>query len=194
MIKIQARLQTSGNDAMLYVTVADNGPGISEEDQRKLFKPFSKLKEHKNLNPNGNGLGLNICKLICKKLGGDIKVTSRPGDWTQFTFWVKVKPSFDCDIYDAISPRPIMRVRDLPDGHTKSALTANRVINQNVGFGAFLKGKQLSIVCADDVYYNLETLKIVFQRMGLSDYCNFVTTGQEVVDCCAKNLYELEEG
>lgn len=98
MIKIQARLQTSVNDAMLYVTVADNGPGISKENQSKLFKPFSRLKEHDILNPNGNGLGLNICKLICNKLGGDIKVTSFPGDWTQFTFWVKVKLSFDCDI------------------------------------------------------------------------------------------------
>ena len=69
----------------------DNGPGISSEDQRKLFKPFSKLKANKELNPNGNGLGLNICKLICKNLGGDIDVESDGTSWTQFKFWVQVE-------------------------------------------------------------------------------------------------------
>ena len=52
----------------------DNGPGISENDIKKLFKPFSTLADNSKLNPNGNGLGLNICKMICKNLGGDINV------------------------------------------------------------------------------------------------------------------------
>ena len=60
------------------LTVGDNGPGISEQELHKLFRPFSKLKEHTNLNPNGNGLGLSICKLLCKKLGGDVIVRSEP--------------------------------------------------------------------------------------------------------------------
>lgn len=54
--------------------------------------------------------------------------------------------------------------------------------------------KKLCIICADDVYYNLETLKIVFQGLGLFNYCHFVSNGQAVIDCCQKNLYEVEEG
>ena len=76
--------------------------------------PFSKLKDTKKINPNGNGLGLNICKMLCRKLGGDITVSSRPNEWTEFTFWVNVKICEDCDIIDAISSRPAMQVRDLP--------------------------------------------------------------------------------
>ena len=144
------------------MTVANNGSGISEEDQNKLFKPFSKLKDTKKINPNGNGLGLNICKMLCRKLGGDITVSSRPNEWTEFTFWVNVKICEDCDIIDAISSRPAMQVRDLPKSQTKSALTVKTFLAQPERFGALLNGKKYSIICADDVYYNIEALRIVF--------------------------------
>ena len=114
------------------------------------------------MNPNGSGLGLNICKELCKKLGGDISVKSRPGDWTEFTFWVNVKLCLDCDIYDVLSVRPIMQVRDLPERRTKSALSVKTFLSQPERFGALLNGKKLSIICADDVYYNIEALRIVF--------------------------------
>ena len=44
-------------------------------------------------------------------------------------------------------------------------------------FGALLNGRKLSIICADDVYYNIEALRIVFQKIGLIDYCHFVNNG-----------------
>ena len=53
---------------MMEVSVTDNGPGITAIDQKKLFKPFSKLSRNEELNPNGIGLGLNICKMICMNL------------------------------------------------------------------------------------------------------------------------------
>ena len=114
------------------------------------------------MNLNGNGLGLNICKELCKKLGGDILVRSRPGDWTVFTFWVNVKLCSDCNINDALSDRPNMLVRDLPESQTKSALTLKTFLTQPERFGALLNGRKLSIICADDVYYNIEALRIVF--------------------------------
>ena len=75
----------------VQVSVIDNGPGISKHEQSKLFKPFSKLTTNSHLNPNGNGLGLNICKMICQSLGGDIEVTSKLHVETIFSFWVKLK-------------------------------------------------------------------------------------------------------
>lgn len=95
--------------------MADNRPRISDEDQLNLFKPFSRLRDDKKINSNGSGLGLNICKELCKKLGGDISVKSLPGDWTEFTFWVNVELCSNCDINDAFSPRSNMHVRDLPE-------------------------------------------------------------------------------
>ena len=51
-------------EEFLKVAVQDNGYGISKEDQKKLFKLFGTIKNNKNLNKKGIGLGLAICKRI----------------------------------------------------------------------------------------------------------------------------------
>lgn len=78
LIKVQAESYEDGGSLFLRFKVFDNGPGIAEADQGKLFKPFSRIDTNKDLNPNGDGLGLYICRLICNNLGGDIKCESAP--------------------------------------------------------------------------------------------------------------------
>lgn len=90
IIKIQVALRKEGSATFLQFDVIDNGPGISDDDQKRLFKPFSKLEAHQDLNPNGNGLGLHICNLICRNLGGDITVESTHETSTKFRFKVQV--------------------------------------------------------------------------------------------------------
>jgi signal transduction histidine kinase len=46
---------------MLVVAITDNGTGIKEEDIPKLFEIFGKLKETREINTRGIGLGLHIC-------------------------------------------------------------------------------------------------------------------------------------
>jgi hypothetical protein len=55
-----------------------------------------------------------------------------------------------------------MQVRDLPKSQTKSGLTVKTFLAQPERFGALLNNKKYSIICADDVYYNIEALRIVF--------------------------------
>ena len=70
----------------IVVRVEDTGVGMEEADKNKLFKEFGKLERHSQLNPNGVGLGLKICKQIVEKLGGDITVESQLGVGTTFQF------------------------------------------------------------------------------------------------------------
>ena len=86
------------NGGLIYMSVRDTGYGISINDQKKLFKDFSTIKETANLNPNGVGLGLSICKKICKLLNGDIWVESRPGKGSVFTF--NVTANVTCEDYE----------------------------------------------------------------------------------------------
>jgi len=77
LILVKAELSEWDSKVFLRVSIKDNGPGISQEDLKKLFKPFSKLASTSQLNPNGSGLGLYNCKLICTSLGGDITIESQ---------------------------------------------------------------------------------------------------------------------
>jgi len=61
---------------------------MSENELSNLFEPFyaTQNKTSRSLNPNGNGLGLFICKSICEHLGGNIEVSSVPAFGTKFNF------------------------------------------------------------------------------------------------------------
>lgn len=110
-ITIESELKGSDESQILQISVSDNGPGIATNDIRKLFKPFSKLEANSDLNPNGIGLGLSICKLVCNNLGGDIIVTSDKG--TKFTFWVEVKILRDYDLYLEQSHMPGVQIDEI---------------------------------------------------------------------------------
>lgn len=56
--------------------VEDTGIGIKENEQKKLFKIFGKLKDTENINSKGVGLGLSICKKITEFMGGGITIES----------------------------------------------------------------------------------------------------------------------
>jgi len=56
--------------------IRDQGCGIPNDRLDKLFINFSKLEENKEMNPQGRGLGLSICKLIVERMGGNLRVTS----------------------------------------------------------------------------------------------------------------------
>lgn len=59
--------------------VADNGPGIPEDVQEKIFVPFFTTKE------NGSGIGLSLSRQVMRLHGGSISVRSTPGEGTVFT-------------------------------------------------------------------------------------------------------------
>jgi signal transduction histidine kinase len=69
--------------------VSDTGIGISEADQRKLFRLFGKLTTSSNMNTSGIGLGLNICKKIVETFGGGIYLQSKVGEGSHFTFTIQ---------------------------------------------------------------------------------------------------------
>ena len=63
--------------------VTDNGPGLTPEQQSRLFVPFIRLHQAR---ATGSGLGLSIVRRIMEKLGGEAWVESEPGKGSRFGF------------------------------------------------------------------------------------------------------------
>jgi signal transduction histidine kinase len=77
--RLTVRTGTDGECAV--VEIGDTGPGIPEELRNRVFEPFFTTKPV----GHGTGLGLDVSwRIVVKRHGGDLRVTSRPGD-TRFT-------------------------------------------------------------------------------------------------------------
>lgn len=68
------------------ITVKDQGPGISEEDQKKLFKKFTRLSTKSTGGEISTGLGLSIVKQLVEMMDGKVTCESKPGQGAAFSF------------------------------------------------------------------------------------------------------------
>jgi signal transduction histidine kinase len=73
------------------IEVEDQGPGITDQDQEKLFTRFAKLSARPTGGEPSIGLGLAICKRMVESMNGRIGVESSPGCGS--TFWVELAAS-----------------------------------------------------------------------------------------------------
>lgn len=72
----------------VYVYVVDQGVGIPEEEQEKIFDRFYRADSPLKKKTKGVGLGLYITKAIVEAHGGKIWVESKPGKGSKFIFWL----------------------------------------------------------------------------------------------------------
>ena len=83
-IEIKAKKEEGG----ALICVADNGMGIPEEDQPRLFERFYRVEKARSSNAGGSGLGLAIAKEIIEAHGGSIWVQSKVGEGTKMYIFV----------------------------------------------------------------------------------------------------------
>ncbi len=81
----QIQIKIRRQESQIVCSVADNGVGISKEDQIHIFERFFKVDKARDRSLGGNGLGLSLCKKIAELHGGRISVESEPGRGTEFT-------------------------------------------------------------------------------------------------------------
>lgn len=75
------------------ITVADQGIGIPEEQQDRLFEPYYRAPDASARGIGGLGLGLSVCKAIVDAHGGRIWVESKPGKGSRFVVALPVAPA-----------------------------------------------------------------------------------------------------
>jgi signal transduction histidine kinase len=84
---VNARRACPGGDVAIYVSergdeieiaVEDEGAGIAAADREQIFEPFRRLDAARSRDKGGVGLGLYLCRQICRAHGGEIVATERP--------------------------------------------------------------------------------------------------------------------
>jgi two-component system OmpR family sensor kinase len=83
-IHVLARAEEDG----AYICVADDGPGLSEDDQQRIFERFFRADpSRQRTGHEGSGLGLSIVDSVMQAHGGKVGVVSKPGQGTTFTLF-----------------------------------------------------------------------------------------------------------
>ncbi len=75
----QASVELKPSAQEITVCVADNGPGISEDERERVFSPFFRLEKSRNRETGGTGLGLAVARTVVRQHGGDIELADRQG-------------------------------------------------------------------------------------------------------------------
>ncbi len=75
---------------MAYFAVSDTGPGVTDEDQVRIFEPFTQTDEVSR-SGRGTGLGLPISQRLARIMGGDLRVESKLGHGSTFTLEVPLE-------------------------------------------------------------------------------------------------------
>lgn len=88
-ITLRVSVEQSPDDPLvrhLLWSVQDTGIGIATDKIDRLFKPFSQADSSTNRRYGGTGLGLAICQKLCELMGGQIRVDSKYGEGSNFSF------------------------------------------------------------------------------------------------------------
>jgi signal transduction histidine kinase len=83
-VTLRARRVANGRDWIAFA-VADSGIGMTPEQQAKLFEEFSQAEATTAQRFGGTGLGLALSRKLARMMGGDVTVTSEPGQGSVFT-------------------------------------------------------------------------------------------------------------
>ena len=86
----QVKVGTALEDNNCLIWVEDNGVGISEEHQERLFERFYRVDKARSRSQGGTGLGLAIVKHIILKFSGTIELNSEIGKGSKFTVKIPI--------------------------------------------------------------------------------------------------------
>jgi len=125
----------------LFIEVQDSGIGMSQEEQKKIFKPFEQIEENKHKH-QGTGLGLTITKELISKMDGTIDLKSEKGEGSCFSFTIKIEQL-----------KKLIKEKSHFDGIIK-----------------IKEQKKFNILVADDTKENRDLLVQLLHSYGLNTY------------------------
>jgi hypothetical protein len=166
------------------ISVADTGIGISEEQQKNLFQPFSQADSSTARSYGGTGLGLSICKAIIENvMRGKIWLDSKPGVGTTVSFslpFKKVMPSANGEKPESLSTN---RQADPMAIFTPPAVEGGPGSRALVSLAGIPRDK-IRVCIAEDNPINQKIAISFVKKLGF--HCQAYSDGQQAVDALGK--------
>jgi PAS domain S-box-containing protein len=131
-------------DEIIYIAVKDEGIGISEEAQLRIFNPFEQAEISTTRNYGGTGLGLSISKQLIQLLGGTIRLESKLAQGSTFTFSCKAPEVYALEGHanDTKAPKLQGHVLVAEDNKTNQLLISILLEEMNLTYTVVEDGKE----------------------------------------------------
>ena len=143
------------NDLAHYCfVVRDNGIGMSEEFQRKMYEPFTQEMDSAIPLSEGTGLGLTITRQAVELLGGNLSVESQKGHGTFFTLELTLRAA---EQKDTSTPEAYLSAQALQDA--KLLLCEDNPLNQEIA-KSLLEMNGMQVICAADGEEGLRVVQV----------------------------------
>ena len=150
--------------------VADTGPGMSDEQQLRLFTAFSQGNQSTNRKYGGTGLGLYISKQLTEMMDGHIKVTSQVGEGSQFAVYLPWVEAQNDEVLNTQAQVDKLISNKQPDEVSVPSIKAR-------------------ILCADDNDDNRRLVAYLLEKTGAEVI--MVEDGQQAVETALSEEFDL---
>lgn len=164
-VRLAVDREPAGAGHRVSVAVTDSGIGLGKPEIRRLFRPFSQGSDRVAEKFGGSGLGLAYVKRLARAMGGDVTVTSTPGQGSTFHLVVTLEAG------PAVAEPPADSAA-APDSETGDARPA-----------------ALRILCVEDNAYGRIIMCTVLGELG--HQTDFVDTGEAALEAFGRSPYDL---
>lgn len=178
---------TLENNGRFRFVVRDSGIGISEEHQKKLFNAFMQADHSTTRKYGGSGLGLAISGQLAAIMGSKIELQSEIDKGSEFSFVLETA-------YEDVVTPAVAEANDKPE---ETLLSEDHPANTDEGkktaksVDTSWRDKPYRILIAEDVYLNIELLKIMLNKIFQNPTIEEAENGKEAVQKAAKEAFDI---